>query len=973
MWLTRLAIHRPLIVWITLAAIAMLGLRAYFRLPSELNPRADVPTIVVTAVYPGASPPEVETQVTKPLEESLGGVGGVKAITSTSQANFAALSIEFVVGTKLERAMTEVRGKIEAARGQLPPDAKPPTAAKLDMNARPILQIGLTCASLSLRDLRTLADAKIRPVVERVPGVVSAQIVGGKQREIEVLVDTRRLAPNRINLEDIVTSLKAAGRDVPGGSLSANGRETEVRVLGAFTTLEAIRNTPILSQAREQSLAQTALQTPVSPETPSAPPLTIGEVAQITDSHRAATSLTRVNGKEGVSLVVSRASDSNTVRVVEGVRATLEGLKSQLPADLETETLHDDGRTVRAALEDVDSSLVLGAILAMGVILLFLHNRRGTLIVSLAIPICMIGTFLVIDAAGFTLNQMTLLALSLSVGILVDDSIVVLESITRHLQRGESPKDAALNGRAEIGFADLTTTLVDVVVFVPIAFMGGIVGGFFREFGLTIATATLLSLLVSFTLTPMLAAKWYRKGETLVPTRGGFFVLEKLYQRLEAGYSRLIGRALRYRALVMLVALVLVISVIGFTVGKLGTDFIPGSDQSLISISLETPAGASLQKTDALTREIEATLDSSAQIKGDIAARVADVGEVVGGFGSLPQQGSQFAQINLFLREKKGLSLSAAGKRLRSDLSIADSIRPKIMEIALRNGARVTVAAVRNVQGAGAPVQIELRGNDEAALANFATTALARVKTIPGVRDPDISLRVGKPEVRAQIQPERAAALGVPTALAGALVRDTLTGNADFVFREHETDLPLRVIARPEDRSGIADLFLTTDRNGAPVTLGDLATVTETVQQNSIERTAGIRTLTLTAYLDENAPPDTGDKILAALHALPNPNNGITIYPAGDAETLSENIPYFVSAMGMAVLLVYFVMAGLFNRLGVPLVIMFALPMALAGAFAALYVTKESLSLVSGIGMLMLLGLMGAKRDSTARLHEHTA
>ena len=959
MWFTRLAINRPLLIWMTLAAIALLGGRAYLRLPSELNPRADVPTLVVTAIYPGANPPEVEAQLTKPLEEAIGTVSGVRDITSTSQSNFAALSVEFRVGTNLDVAIGEVRGQIERVKANLPTDTKTPLVQKLDMNARPILEIGFTCPTLSVRDLRTLADAKIRTRIERIPGIAAAQILGGEKREVQVLVDTARLAQNKITLDDVVNSLKAGGRDVPGGAISSGGRETDVRVTGAFTSLESVRNTPVLSAQREQALAQTALQNPVSAGSPPVPPLTIDEIAEVKDGVEAQTSITRVNGQEGVSLIVSRASDSNTVQVVAEVRAALESLRPELPSDLKMETLHDDGRTVRAALEDVNTTLILGAVLAMGVILLFLHNLRGTLIVSLSIPICIIATFLVIYIAGFTLNQMTLLALSLSVGILVDDSIVVLESITRHLQKGETPKEAAINGRAEIGFADLTTTLVDVVVFVPIAFMGGIVGGFFKEFGLTIATATLLSLVVSFSLTPMLASRLYKQGETLVATKGVYFLFERFYRRLETGYSRLIGWALGHRTGVLLSSLILVVCVIGYTAPRLGTDFIPGSDQGLIAINLETAPGSSLQKTDAVTREIEATLNGIP----DVQARVADIGEIVGGFGSLPHQGSQFAQINLFLREKRGvLGLGGSGKRSRTDLAIADSIREKIMAIAQKQGARATVAAVRSVQGVGAPVEIQLRSSDSNLLANYATEALSKIKAIPGIRDPDISLRVGKPEVRAQVDIARAALLGVPSAVAGSLIRLSLTGNTDSIFHEPEkgSDLPLRVIARPEDRATpaqIADLYLMTDKSGSPVSLGDVATLTQAVGQNSIERIVGMRYLTLTAYLEPNALPDTQDKILASLKALPH--EGITIYPAGDAEIIGENIPYFVSALGMAVLLVYFVMAALFNRLGVPFVILFALPMALAGAFGALYLTKESLSLVSGIGMLMLIGLMG--------------
>ncbi len=961
MWFTRLAIARPLLIWMALAAVAILGLRAYSRLPAELNPQADIPTLVITTVYPGANPPEIEAQVTKRLEDAVGTVPGVREVTSSSQANVSVISVEFQVGSNLDTAMADARTRLDAIRADLPAEARPPVIAKLDINARPILEIGFTSASLTPQKLRAAISDAVLPRVQRVPGVANAQIVGGAQREIQVSADAAKLARYGLTVTDIVNSLKAAGRDVPGGGVARNGRETQVRIAGAFQSLQAIRDTQILAPQLQQSAAQSAQQAQNSDILP-APPLVVADVADVADAEATPTEISRVNGRAGVTLVVSRASDSNTVAVVEETRRALAELAPNLPADLKQSTLHDDAKTVRAALDDVDASLILGAVLAMLVILLFLHNLRGTLMVSLAIPACIVATFLVLNIAAFTLNQITLLALSLSVGILVDDSIVVLESITRHLKSGENPRDAALNGRAEIGFADVTTTLVDVVVFVPIAFMGGIVGGFFKEFGLTIATATLLSLVVSFSVTPMLAARWYRKGENLEAKRGLYLTLENLYQCLERGYRRLIAVVLRRRGWVILTGIAALITVSALSLPNLGTEFLPGADQGLIAISIETPPGSSLSATDAVAKQAENALRNAP----DVLASETTVGQVIGGFGSLPQQGSQFAQINLFLRDKAGLLDKilhpGLGGRARSDENVADSLKAALAEIAAKNHARITAAAVRSISGLSDGVAFQLRGADINALTKFAEMVRERIKTVPGVVSPDITVRSGAAELRAEIDPQRAAQFHIAVNQAGQVVRDSIAGNADNALRQNgvATDTPIRVQLKPDQRTAPADIAIIpvgSDAQGQSVALADIARLRNATGPTNIDRYNGQRVITVSAALAPGyALGNVEAEVLKIVNALPHP--GITLAEAGDSKTLAENVPYFVSALLLAVALVYIVMASLFNSLATPFVIMFTLPMALMGAFAALALTGESLSLVSGIGILMLIGLM---------------
>jgi hydrophobic/amphiphilic exporter-1 (mainly G- bacteria), HAE1 family len=961
MWITRLAISRPILIWMVLAAIAILGGQAYFRLPAELNPRVDIPTLTVTTVYPGAGPPEIEAQISKPLEDAVGTSGGVKDVYSSSQANVSIISMNFQVGTDLNAAQAEVQSHVEAVRSQLPTGAYPPVVAKLDINAQPILYLGLESPAQSLEQLRALADNTVRPVLQRVPGVATVQVLGGVQREIHVDVDNVSLARYGLTVEDVVNSLKASGRDVPGGSITHGGADTDVRLAGAFTTLAAVRHTQILAQsllARSGAQGQQANALP-------APPLTVDDVATVIDTNAVQTAMNRINGHDGVSLVLTKASDASAVTVVDAVNRALAQLKPDLPADFRTVTLRNDAQTVRDALDDVDTSLILGAVMAMAVILLFLHNLRGTFIVSLAIPACVVATFLVMYLAKFTLNQMTLLALSLSVGILVDDSIVVLESITRHLSYGETPREAAFNGRTEIGFADITTTLVDVVVFVPIGFMGGIVGGFFKQFGLSIAAATLFSLAVSFTVTPMLASRWYRTGETLEATKGIFAPFERFYRRLEAIYRRVIRRALRHRGLVIGAGALALVGVGFVAATRLGFEFLPGTDQGQIAIDIEMPPGTSLERTSEAARQVEEAIRAQPEIGPDVAAVVTNVGQILGGFGSIPQQGEQFAQINLRLKEKGGLLdhllHGSGGLRTRTDTVITESLRQPLTELSQRVHGRVTAAAVRSVAGISLPIQIELRGQDNDTVMRFAEQLRARLETIKGVLDPDLSVRSGKPEVRVAVDGLRAAEFHIAPGLAGALLRDSVAGNTDTIYRDAGQDVPMRVEMaglRRDDPRAVGEMTVGTDAQGVPVALADIATLTLGSGPANIARNNGQRYVTVLANLAPNMPLGNVQQVIQRqIDAMPHP--GIGVHWGGDTATLDENVIPFASALILAVVLVYIVMASLFNNLGMPLVIMFTLPMALVGALGALVLTGESLSLVAAIGIIMLVGLMG--------------
>lgn len=946
----------------SLAALGILGALAYSRLPADLNPQVDIPTVTVVTVYPGAGPREVEALVTKPLEDAVGSVSGVKDVFSSSQEAVSIISMDLVVGSDLERVLSAIREKVDAARASLPAGARAPIVARLDINAQPVLYLALT-ADRPLGSLWTTVNEVLKPRLARVPGVASVTVLGGERQEVRVDVSARKLEEYGVTLEDVVNAVKAGSQNIPGGSIQQGRREFGVRTLAAFNSLEEIRQGQILSpsllMASASLPAGMLLPGTANPKPPA--PVTIGDVARVYEAPQQPAILTRANGRPSIGVVITKTADANTVNVVDGVQRMLNQLKAQLPPDVRFITSRNDAVVVRDALNDVDATLILGAILAMLVVFVFLHNLRGTIIVALALPACMVATFLTMYFAHFTLNQMTLLALSLSVGILIDDSIVVLESITRHLGRGETPAEAAYNGRTEIGFASVTLTLSDVVVFLPIAFMGGIVGAFFRQFGLTVVAATLFSLIVSFTLTPSLASRWYRQGEDPEHPRTGLFcTFETWYGRLTDAYQRMLHAALRHRGMVLAWAAVLLIAGGLVIVPSLGFEFLPATDQGQIVVTAELPPDASLDATDRVARKIEARLAA----QPDVENYVTTVGQILGGFGAIPQQGPQYAQINVRLWSRASLleRLLAFGRmparsRTRTDAQVAEAIRASVAGIA---GARITVAPVRTVANVGPPIQIQLRGPDLNDLASAATQLRDRLRQMPGILDADISVRQGRTELAVRVDRVKAAAMDVPPAEVGQMVRDALEGNTDSIFRTGGTEEPIRVELADIDRNDREDMarLPVGVSGGHAVLLGQVADFSMESAPTAIDRINGQRMVTVTANLAPGYALGTAQADIDARRAdIPMP--GIEVHWGGETEAMQENAGYFAMALSLAVVLVYLVMASLFNSLLNPFVIMFTLPMAMVGGLGALALTGSTLSLVAMIGIIMLVGLMG--------------
>jgi HAE1 family hydrophobic/amphiphilic exporter-1 len=956
MWLTRLSLNRPVTITVFMVAVIVLGFYALSKTQVELQPKVDFPVITILTVYPGASPDEVETLVTKPIEDAVAGVEGLRQITSVSQYGISQVTLEFYIGTDVGEAYIDVQAKVNAAVGLLPRDAERPVISKLDTQSQPTMYIGMT-GNRPPYELRDLADNLIKDRLSSVPGVAAVTVSGGQKREILVAIDKERLNAYGLSINAVVRALQAANLNLPAGRITEGERDYSVRLLGEFRSIDELRNLRLyLQNPRNPMAAGTTLR--------------LQDIADIRDTVEERTVITRLNGKENVTLVVQKASDANALEISEGIHQVIERIQKEYP-DLKFEISFDQAESIKESLTDLRIALYLAIILVVLIVYLFLYNVRGTFIVALAIPTCIFASFIAIYFFGFTINFMTMLALSLAVGVLVDDAIVVIENIYRHLSMGEEPMEAAYNGRTEIGLAAITITFVDVVVFLPIAFMGGVSGQFFRSFGLTVAVTVLFSLLVSFTLTPMLASRFYRRGEALEEPKGFFRWFDARYRALERLYRRLLGWALRHRWAVIVTGNGLLLLTLILVIGSalrgsplLPFRFAPSQDQGLIGITVKLPPAAALSETDAVVKRIEQAALSIPEVKFVSSL----VGASGAGFIGAGDQGPRFANIQVTLHPKKALldSLMFWVKheeplRTRSDVEIAGELREKIGVIP---GAQITVNTISGFRGGGfgVPIQLAMVGKDTTTLLETAERVKQLISQIPGIKDPDLSWSAGKPELQVVVDRERATRLGVSLTEIALALRTAYEGDTSVKYREGGQEYAIRVRLDEADRQRVSELsnLVVSYVQGAPVYLRDVATIRLDEGPTRIERADRQRRVMVLA----NIMPGYSlgnlrvqiDNLLRQQNVIPP---GVRVSWFGEGEVLAREGAYMMQALLLSFILVYLLMVALFENWLYPFIIMFSQPQALVGALLALIVARSELNIVSMIGIIMLVGLVG--------------
>ncbi|MBS1712840.1 MAG: efflux RND transporter permease subunit [Armatimonadetes bacterium] len=1021
MGLTQVAITRPIFIFMVMVAALILGTGAFQSLRKELNPDVSFGTITVTTVYPGAGPEEINELISRPIEESVSSVANAREVTSTSQEGVSTVIVLLNIGTNENEALNDVRSKVDGVLGQLPRDAEKPIVQKFDTSSSPVVTLSLRSQSLSNRQIRDLAENTLKDRFARIDGVAQVEVSGGDQREIQIRVRKDALLSYKLGITDVQRAVVAAGLNIPSGRVVTDREEYAVRVKGEFKTVSEIGDMWLtFSDNKGDGLNKS---------------VRLRDIATILDTNAERRSYSRLNGSDAVTISIAKAKAGNAVQISDAIRkpegsSLLDTLQKSYGVDFEV--TEDQSEQISESLFDLNFSLIFGIFLVMGVVWLFLHNFRGTMIVAIAIPTCIFVTFLVYSIAGFTINNMSMLALSLAVGVLVDDAIVVIENIYRHLTLGEDPVEAAVNGRAEIGLAAIAITLVDVVVWLPIAFAGGIVGQFFKPLGLGFATAVLASLFVSFTVTPMLASRWYKKGEDWEHPKGRFaHWFEDRFHAFSLGYRRVLEWSLRHRwhtfamgwvalfAVFMFIGggnqpdmpkavmagipffgVAMVITVIVFVVNAFRGHtkpamflhgllfggvfvvaaiggfayhswkgdalfkfvFIPPTDSAQVNLTIDLPPGASLDETEKTVANLEKTVAKHPEAKYVLSR----VGRRGGGFGAA-QQGTNYASIAVTLYDKESITDRLAfwvkhKEHLRtvSDTAVAADI---LQMIGKQPGANVTVSSGAN-QGFGAAIQMSFRGDDHALLlatANKIRKGLAE-GAVKGVISPDMSSKPGKPELVARPDRARLGDVGLTTADVGAALRVMYEGDIQSKFRVNGREYDMRVMMDRKDRDD-PDVLATVPvsfKEGQPVYLSEVANLEMGQAADKIDRRDRQEEITVIADLLPGYAAGTVqsdiDKWMNGEKLIPE---GVQYKPLGQADAQSREMVYLFTAFGLGIVLVFMVLASLYNNLLYPFIIQLAQPQAMVGAILALVLTDKPLNIVGFVGIIALVGIVG--------------
>ena len=917
------------------------------KMPVEYFPQVDFPMVTVSTIYPGAGPEEIEERVTKPLEDEVAIINGVDDLSASSQENVSTVMIRFDLEVDLDVAAADVRDAVDRAKAVFPDDVEDPIVYKVDFSSAPVVSLGVT-GKRSPKDLLTYVEDRIKPRFGMVQGVSSVNVTGGEEREIRVEADAERLEAVGLSVTQLAQIVAAENLDVPGGDLKEGGRSFAVRALGEFESVDEIRKLRV--------------------STPYGGIVYLDEIATVSDTIADPDTISRLDGKATVSVNVIKQTDANTVVVSAGVHEALEEMRRELPEDITFSIFMDGAESTQEAVRDVEEALILGALLAAAVTFLFLKNFRAMIIVVLAIPTSIIATFLPIYFFGFTVNVMTLMALSLSVGILVDDSIVVIENIERHLRMGESPAVAALNGRSEIGGAAVAITLVDVVVFVPVAFMGGIMGRFFYPFGITVTVATLFSLLMSFTLTPMLASWWFSRETADRAERRErhwsryiFMIVEVPFTFLERVYGKMLPVTLKhpYIAVILGYAVLVGVAFASIKSGRVQVEFFPGQATGRIYVMLESSPGTRLEVTDQHLTAIEEILSDSERYPEveDVQVTAGTQGSVFLGAGST---GGQFGNAQIMLAGKT----QRREEGLRSDaeftLDLRDDLEGVLPSVSL------TIARSEDSNGGIEPqMQVMLRSPNAEALQTAAATLKKRWRGIPELLYADLSSEAGRPEVRARIDRVRAADHGMTAAQIAMALRTAYDGDTSSQYREEGDEFDLRVQLAEADRNRLSEverLFVGLSGTGQIVHLSDVANVYVSTGPSRIERYNRERSVTISAFLAEGLKASQGrvaaDAVLKEMEDA-GEFAGVRVHWTGEQERMEEEFGYMRAAIILAIALVYIVTAALYSHILQPLNVMLTVPMAFGGGLLALAIAKGTISIASLIGVIMLIGLVG--------------
>ncbi|MHB8835621.1 MAG: efflux RND transporter permease subunit [Candidatus Methylomirabilia bacterium] len=923
MFLSDLSIRRPVFAAVIMLTLVTLGVFSYRRLGLDFFPNVEIPVILITTSYPGASPETVEREVSKRIEEAVNPIAGVKHVTSTSLEGVSFVIAQFQLEVRVNEAVQEARAKINAVRGDLPAAIQEPVIQKFDVAAMPIISLAVRATGLSPLELSTWVDKQLKPRLESISGVGKIDLVGMSRREVSVELDPARLEALGLGVDEVSAGLRSENVNTPLGRLRRGATEVPMRVSGKPDFVEGYADMVVASRADR--------------------PVTLGDVARVSDGIEERRTLAFIDGAAAVGVDVLKQSGANTVAVIDAVKSALERVNRTLPPGVSVTIVRDTSKFIRESVDDVVNSLVLGGVLTIFIVFLFLNSWRSTVITGLTLPISVISSFIVMNFMGMTLNVLTLMALSLSIGMLIDDAIVVRENIVRHLEMGKDHFAAAREGTAEIGLAVLATSLSVVAVFVPVAFMKGIVGRFFFSFGITVAWAVLVSLLVSFTLDPMLSSRW---NDPSIGRRGRRNLLGRFldgfndwFNRGAERYRGVIAWALDHRKSVLALA-TLAFAAGMFIFGQLESAFIPEQDRGEFQVQFQSAPDASIEETRARLEEIFAILKA--------------VPEVEHTYGTIGASDTTVRDALVYVRLKE------RNLRTRSQKEVQRDVRERLGAVA---GVRAAIIKAGDLFN-GKELMVNVQGDDLAVLKRTSGELMAKVRKIPGVVDVGMTLQDDIPEYRFTVDRRKAADLGLTTA---ALVRTvgTLVGGTPVTTWENEDGdavqvrlrLPAALRENPEQIGRLRLAVPGADGRAQLIPLGEVLTWQVQTTPSQIARQDLSRQVVIAANLDGIPIGTAVEKVKQAAATMTLPP-GYKVSFSGEAEDMAESFGYMGEALLLAVLLVYLILAAQFESFLDPLAIMISLPLSIVGVAGMLLLTRDTISIMSFIGLIMLMGLV---------------
>ncbi|MGD0337364.1 MAG: efflux RND transporter permease subunit [Bacteroidota bacterium] len=926
MKLTELALKRPAFMTMIFVAFAVLGIFGYTRMGVDLLPAMDWPMVSVVTVYPGAGPKEIESLVSKPIEEAVSAVEQLDNVRSYSYEGVSVVLAQFKFSVTVDEVTNEVQRRVGQVQNKLPREAYTPRVSKADLNSFPILRLSLT-GTMEPRELYQFTKDRMKPALEQVEGVSAVTIVGGQEREIRVEVDNQKLRAYELSILQVSQALARENLDFPTGKVDERLNQYIVRLAGKFKSVEELKNMVVAA-------------TPTGM-------IYLKDIADVKDTHKEDFTYSRLNGESSIALTIQKQSDANSVKTSDRLGERMQRLEKENGGRIHFTVAQDITDFTRNSLSDVQRDLFLAIIMVAIILFLFLNSVRNSLIVLLAIPTSLISTFFFMYLFNYTLNMVSTMALALVIGILVDDSIVVLENIHRHIEHGEDQRSAAINGRSEIGFAAIAITLVDVVVFLPISLVGGMIGRILGQFGITIVISTLFSLLVSFTLTPLLASRWMKIVEHV---KGSWMeritnVLEEYQVLLGERYRTLLAWSLDHRRTILAVSGGLLIISLSFVpLGFIGSEFMTASDRGEFAVNFDMPLGTTIEKTDEAISRVEKYIASMPEVDRYLST----IGKQQTQWKNAEQSNVGQTQIKLINKSKRKKTTDGVMKDIQRFAATIPGLKTNFSTMSMWGSANAY------------PFQVEIIGSDLQQVIAFSEKVSDIIANTKGTMDVTSSWEEGKPELKIEVDREKAAKMGLTLGEIGLAVRTAIEGDIATKYQEGDTEYDTRVVLNKASRVSADDVGKITLLNhyGQTVQLDQVAKIYHGKGPMEIQRKNRERLVTIASNISKEV---SLGQVNAEVEKTINKSGipaGITVFYGGDTENMRDMFSDMSIALTLAILFVYMIMVSLFESYVHPFTIMFSLPVALVGALTGLAITGITLSMLTMIGIIMLMGLV---------------